>query len=485
MSRTMTDTRPILLWFRRDLRLSDHPALHEAASSGRPVIPVFLNDEGVDALGAAPMMRIGMAAEALARSLRALGSRLTFRQGPAGEALGLLAEQTGAGAVWLTRHHDPVSRATDRSVKAALAGSGVELRAFPGQLLHDPDALRTGTGKPFRVYTPFRKALMRTDPGEPLPAPSRLLAPERWPDSDALEDWRLAAPMRRGAEIVARWQRPGEAGARERLEQFMAKRLDAYAEARDFPGRDGSSRLSENLTVGEIGPRVLWALGREALGRGSPGAERFLGEVAWRDFCYHLLWHSPEIATEHWKPGFTGFPWQREGPLATAWTRGMTGIPFVDAGMREMWVTGRMNNRARMIAASLLTKQMLTDWRLGQAVFADCLTDWDPANNAVNWQWVAGSGPDASPFFRIYNPETQARDYDPEGAYLRAWIAEGRAEPSDTALDFFRVVPRSWRLSPDEPYPEPVIDLAQARAAALAAFRSRIRDREDQVADGA
>jgi deoxyribodipyrimidine photo-lyase len=163
----------------------------------------------------------------------------------------------------------------------------------------------------------------------------------------------------------------------------------------------------------------------------------------------------------------------------------MTGIPFVDAGMREMWVTGRMNNRARMIAASLLTKQMLTDWRLGQAVFADCLTDWDPANNAVNWQWVAGSGPDASPFFRIYNPEAQARDYDPEGAYVRAWIAEGQANPPDTALDFFRAVPRSWGLSPDAPYPEPVIDLKRAREEALAAFRSRVRDREGQAAEGA
>lgn len=480
----MSDARPILLWFRRDLRLSDHPALHEAAATGRPVIPVFLRDEGVEALGAAPMMRIGMAAAALAAALEGLGSRLTFQAGPAAEALGRLVEETGAGAVWLTQPHDPASRETDRSVAAALKDRA-ELRAFPGQLLHDPDALRTGTGNPFRVYAPFLKALLRTDPGEPLPAPSRLAAPERWPASDRLEDWRLDAPMNRGAAVVGSWQRPGEAGARERLDRFVAERIEGYAVARDFPGQDGSSRLSENLTVGEIGPRTIWALGREAQARGATGAERFLGEVAWRDFCYHLVWHEPRITTEHWKPGFTEFPWAAGGPLAEAWTQGRTGVPFVDAGMREMWVTGRMNNRARMIAASVLTKQMLTDWRVGQAVFADCLTDWDPANNAVNWQWVAGSGPDASPFFRIYNPASQSERFDPEAAYARAWIAEGQAAAPATALSFFEAVPRSWGLDPGAPYPQAVIDHPRAREAALAAFRSRVRDRDAGAVRGA
>lgn len=467
---------PILLWFRRDLRLSDHPALHAAAATGRPVIPVFLHDEGLR-IGAAPLLRIGMAAEALARDLAARGSRLTLRRGPAAEALrGLLAD-TGATALWWTRHHDPVARAADRAVRAALGGRA-ELRDFPGQLLHDPESLRTGAGNPFRVYAPFRKALLRTDPGEPLPAPSRLPAPAAWPASDRLADWRLDAPMDRGAAVVAPWQRPGEAGARERLDRFVETRLGAYAEARDFPGRDGSSRLSENLTVGEISARTLWSAARAALERGSPGAEKFMGEVAWRDFCWHLLWHDPHVAEDHWKPGFAGFPWATSGPLLAAWTRGRTGFPFIDAGLREMWVTGRMNNRARMIAASFLTKQALTDWRAGQAVFADCLSDWDAANNAVNWQWVAGSGPDAAPFFRIYNPASQSEQFDSDGAYARAWIAEGQEDPPATALAFFEAVPRSWGLSPADPYPAPVLSLPEAREAALATFRARLKGAE-------
>lgn len=470
-----TDRSPILLWFRRDLRLADHPALHAAARAGRPVIPVFLCDEVVEAMGAAPRMRTGMAVEALARDLERLGSRLVLRRGAAVEALGRLVAETGAGAVWCTRLSDPEARRRDGAVEAWLRGAGLGWEAHPGFLLHDPEALRTGAGTPYRVFGAFQRALRRVEPGEALPAPARLAAPASWPGSDRLGDWRLGAAMDRGGPIVAAWQSPGEARARERLERFVAERIGGYAAARDRMGEDGSSRLSENLTYGEIGAGTCWRAGLGALERGEAGAERFLGELAWRDFSHHLLWHSPELATDHWRAEWRSFPWDRDGesPLARAWRRGRTGVPLVDAAMREMYVTGRMHNRGRMVAASLLTKHMMTDWRVGAAWFADCLTDWDPASNAVNWQWVAGSGPDASPFFRVFNPETQRKSFDPAGAYGRMWIAEGQAEPPPSALSYFDAVPRSWGLSPRDPYPEPVLDLAAGREAALAAFRAR------------
>jgi deoxyribodipyrimidine photo-lyase len=472
---TPTDHSPLILWFRRDLRLSDHPALHAAAGAGRPIIPVFLCDEGVEALGAAPRMRIGLSIAALSRDLEGRGSRLILRRGAALPILRTLLAETGARAVSWTRLHDPLSRTRDKAVAEALRADGVEVKVCPGHLLHEPEKVRTGTGGGYKVYGPFFRTIRGLDPGEPLPAPSRLAPPRSWPAGDRLEDWRLDAAMNRGGPIVAAWQRPGEAGARERLDRFLSERIGAYAAARERPAQDGSSRLSENLTHGEMSARTCWHAGLRALEQGEDGAETFLRELAWRDFSHHLLFQSPEIATDHWRPEWRRFPWAREADSAhlQAWQRGRTGIRIVDAAMREMYVTGRMHNRARMIAASLLTKHMMTDWRVGLKWFEDCLTDWDPAANAVNWQWVAGSGPDASPFFRIFNPESQAKSYDREGDYERMWIAEGQQNPPETALSYFEAVPRGWRLSPSDPYPQPVLNLAVARDAALEAFRAQ------------
>jgi deoxyribodipyrimidine photo-lyase len=239
--------------------------------------------------------------------------------------------------------------------------------------------------------------------------------------------------------------------------------------------------LSDSLSVGEIGPRTCWSLAVDALERAPDGAEQFLRELAWRDFAHHLLWHSPEMDREHWRPAWKGIGWstnERE-PLVLAWRQGRTGFPIVDAAMREMWVTGRMHNRARMIVASLLTKHMMVDWRVGLRVFEDCLTDWDPANNAVNWQWVAGSGPDAAPFFRIYNPESQAQTWDADRTYVRRWIAEGQTVPTSEAVSFFEAVPRSWRLDPLHAYPAPILDLAVARDVALTTFRAKFKGRAE------
>jgi deoxyribodipyrimidine photo-lyase len=471
----MADDRPIILWFRRDLRLADHPALVAAAESGRPVIPLFILDEVVEAHGAAPKWRLGLGVAHFAERLEALGSRLILRRGRALEVLRQVVAETGAGAVYWSRLYDPEAVARDTGVKSGLKEQGIEARSFPGHLLFDPWTVQTGQGGFYRVYTPFWKALRNRDPGAPLPAPARLRAPGRWPETDALADWRMGAAMRRGAGVVARHLRVGEAAAQERLAAFLDGPVKDYATAREFPAESATSRLSENLTCGEIGPRLIWQAAQRPLQEGGRGAETFLKELVWREFAYHLVHHSPQITTRNWRAGWERFPWSMdEGtPEVLAWKQGRTGIEFVDAAMREMYVTGTMHNRARMIAASFLTKHLMVHWRIGQRWFEDCLVDWDPASNAMGWQWVAGCGPDAAPYFRIFNPDTQAGNFDRQGAYRDAWIAEGRRHPAETALSYFRAVPESWGLSPGDPYPAPVVDLAQGRTRALSAYENR------------
>lgn len=469
------DRRPILIWFRRDLRLGDHPALAEAASSGRPVIPVFLHDEVVEDLGAAPRFRLGLGVEALEAALAARGSRLILRRGPALGTLRALLAETGAGAVWWSRLYDPDARRRDEAVKAALPGEGIEARSFAGHLLFEPWTVETKTGGFYKVFTPLWKAVRDRDPGAPLPAPGRIPAPEAWPATNRLADWDMGRAMRRARDVVAAHLTVGEGAAADRLAGFVEEGIDAYAEARDLPARPGTSGLSENLTHGEISPRACWAAGLRARQEGRAGAETFLKELVWREFAYHLLHHTPHIVARNWRPEWDAFPWGTDAttPEVRAWQRGRTGIPFVDAAMREMYVTGRMHNRARMIAASYLTKHLLTHWKIGADWFADCLVDWDPASNAMGWQWAAGSGPDAAPYFRVFNPETQAARFDPKGEYLRRWIAEGQTHPPATALSYFDAIPRAWGMAPDDPYPAPVVGAAEGRARALAAYEGR------------
>jgi len=470
----MAETSPILLWFRRDLRLSDHPALAAAAATGRPVIPVFLLDEVVETLGAAPKWRLGLGVEHFAGRLAGIGSRLVLRRGRALDALRALAAETGAGAVWWTRLYDPAARTRDEAAKAGLKALGLEARSFPGHVLHEPWAVETGQGGFYRVYTPYWRAVRDRDPGGPLPAPARLAAPASWPESDDLAAWRLGAAMRRGAAVVARHVNVGEDAAQARLAEFVARRIDRYAEARDFPAERGTSRLSENLACGEISVRACWHAGRRALEEGKAGAETFLKELVWRDFAWHLVYHTPHIIERNWREEWEGFPWNEDDgrPEVVSWKRGRTGVEFVDAAMREMYVTGTMHNRARMIVASYLTKNLMTHWRIGQKWFEDCLIDWDPASNAMGWQWTAGSGPDAAPYFRVFNPETQAERFDPGRRYRRAWIAEGQPAPPETALSYFDAIPRNWGMTPADPYPAPVVDAAEGRRRALAAYGS-------------
>jgi deoxyribodipyrimidine photo-lyase len=468
----MTDA-PLILWFRRDLRLADQPMLAAAVATGRPLLPVFILDPETAALGAAPKWRLGLAVAAFQQALEGIGLRLTLRRGPALPALQTLADEVGAGGVWWSRLYDPTSVARDTGVKAGLKAAGVEAKSFAGHLLHEPWTVETGAGGFYRVFTPYWRSIRGRDVAAPTAPVRAARSLADWPATDGLDDWRLGAAMRRGAAVVARYQHVGEAAALAKLETFLDGPVNRYPVTRDLPGVEGTSRLSENLTYGEIGVRTVWHAGMRALHEGHAGAETFLREIGWREFSYHLIHHTPHIATTNWKPEWDAFPWRGDTADAERWRRGMTGEPFVDAAMREMYVTGTMHNRGRMIVASYLTKHLLTDWRVGLRWFEDCLTDWDPAANAMGWQWAAGSGPDAAPYFRIFNPATQVEKFDADRAYRRRFIAEMSPRPGPDALAFFAAAPISWQMDPKAPYPKPLIDLAEGRALALAAYGAR------------
>ncbi|RXV64879.1 deoxyribodipyrimidine photolyase [Roseovarius sp. A46] len=470
----MSDQRPVIVWLRRDLRLSDNPALRAACAAGGPVIPVFIHDDSVASLGAAPKWRLGLSVASLARDLEARGSRLILRRGDAAEVIVALVAETGAGAVHWSRLYDPVSIARDGAIKAMLKARGIDAQSHNSHLLFEPWTVETGTGGFYKVYSPMWRAVKDREVPEPAPAPARIPAPAAWPASDALADWRMGAAMDRGAEVCLPHQCVGEQAAQGRLGGFVAEVIGPYKDTRNNPAVSGTSNLSENLTYGEISPRQCWHAGLRALHEGKRGAEHWLKELVWREFAYHLMYHTPQILSRNWREGWDAFPWT-EGRAADVlrWKQGRTGIPFVDAAMREMYVTGRMHNRARMNVASYLTKHMMVHWRVGMDWFAECLTDWDPASNAMGWQWTAGCGPDAAPYFRIFNPETQLAKFDPEGGYARAWIAEGQARPPTTALSYFDAIPRRWGLAPGDPYPAPLIGLAEGRKSALAAYEAR------------
>jgi deoxyribodipyrimidine photo-lyase len=468
----MQDRSPILLWFRRDLRLGDHAALTAACASGRAVIPVFIHDDLSEALGAAPKWRLGLGLAALGAQLQDKASRLILRRTPkALEALQDLIRETGAGAVYWSRLYDPQAVARDSDIKSALKDQGIEARSFGGHLLFEPWNVATQTGGYYKVYSPFWKTVKSRDVAAPRPAPDDLCPPRDWPQSDVLADWQMGRAMHRGAAVVRPFVQLGEAAAQHRLGHFIDDIVQGYRESRDVPAADGTSLLAENLSLGEISPHHCWHAGLRALQEGKQGAETFLKELVWREFAYHLMHHTPHILDRNWRQEWHGFPWQSaaDAPEVLAWKQGRTGIRFVDAAMRELYVTGRMHNRARMIVASYLTKHLMTDWRIGMQWFADCLIDWDPASNAMGWQWTAGCGPDAAPYFRVFNPDTQARKFDPKGIYLNRWIAEGAADPHADALAFFEACPRRWALDAAARYPMPVVALDQGRNRALAA----------------
>ncbi len=458
---------PNLVWLRRDLRLADNPALSFAAATGRAVIPFFVDDERH--LGGAARWWRGRSLAALAADLEARGSRLILRQGDALDQIMSLAELTKVGALHFNRRLEPQGLSVDAKIVTALRAAGVETVEHHGNRLHEPWALKTLKGDPFRVFTPFWRRLAENyRPPVPCPIPSKLTAPLSWPhsiDTAALEE---RAPWTAG--MTTQW-RPGEAGAQAMFQRLTGKLAD-YGTHRDRPDIEGTSRLSPHLAWGEISVHDLW----RKLARDSAAVENgFLRELGWRDFNSHLLYHFPRLPVQSWNAQFDGFPFHENPQQFAAWCKGLTGYPIVDAGMRELWTTGWMHNRVRMIVASFLIKDQLIDWREGEKWFWDTLVDADLAQNAGNWQWVAGSGADAAPYFRIFNPTTQGIRYDPEGTYVRRWVPELAKLPAKiihapAAAAFSDLSAANVRLGRD--YPWPVIDHAKARERALATYKA-------------
>jgi deoxyribodipyrimidine photo-lyase len=471
----MIDKTPIILWFRRDLRLGDHPALTEACNSGRPVVPLFINDEVVAGQGAAPRFRLGLSVASLRDSLADKGSRLILRRGDALTVLRDVIRETGAGAVYWSRLNDPISKTRDIAVKTGMKGDCIDAVSFRGHLLFEPWDVETKTGGFYKVYTPLWKSVRERELPDILPTPGQIPAPESWPASDVLDDWAMGADMQRGHDVVLPHCTVGECAASRRLEAFIAHRVVDYIAARDIPGVKGTSGLSENITYGEISPLACWRAGWRALHDGKSDAEVFLKELVWREFAYHLVHHTPRITTANWREDWDAFPWNTDEWLAEvkAWKQGRTGIRFVDAAMRELQVTGTMHNRGRMIVASYLTKHLMCHWKIGLDWFEDQLIDWDPASNAMGWQWSAGSGPDATPYFRVFNPVTQLDKFDKKRDYAKAWLAEDYKAPSKTALSFYDAIPLHWNMQPTDCYPDPIVSAEDGRKAALAAYKDR------------
>lgn len=468
----MFPSSPLIVLFRSDLRLADHPALAMAARGGRPVIPVFVFDEGNRHAmpGAASRWWLHHSLERLSEALGALGSRLILRRGNASRVLPDLVRETGAGGVLCSRSHEPRQRAVERLVVRA----GVRLKLFAGNHLFEPGTVLTRNSGPYRVFTPFHKACLDAPaPAAPMPAPTALAAPARWPACDALADWNLlpAAPDWAGG-LRETWT-PGEAAATRRLETFLDRTAADYGGARDLPAGDGTSRLSPFLHFGEVSARQAWHAAIHHPEAGGAGVTAFLRELMWREFSCHLLYHFPEMTHRPLRREFEAFPWDHDGDALRAWQRGVTGYPIVDAGMRQLWHTGWMHNRVRMIAASFLVKDLRLDWRLGAAWFLDTLVDADAANNSCGWQWVAGCGTDAAPYFRVFNPALQARKFDPEGRYVRRWIPELGNIPDPYVAEPWTMTPASREtmgLGLGQSYPDRIVDHVEARKRALAAF---------------
>lgn len=462
-----------LVWFRQDLRTDDNPALAFAAARG-PVVPVYILEEGGADWppGGASRWWLHGSLAALARSL----GGLVMRRGDPRRLIPELAGAVGADCVVWNRCYEPAAIARDTALKADLSAAGLEVQSFNGALVAEPWEMATKSGGPFKVFTPFWNALRQRGTAAPLAAPPAELA--SIPSGDRLEDWALRPTT---PDWAAGWSglwQPGEAGAKARLAAFLQADLAGYAALRDRPDRENVSRLSPHLHFGELSPRRLWAAVRAVADR-DPGlardAEKFLSELAWREFSSHLLYHFPQLSEANWKEAFDAYPWRDDAGDLTAWQRGRTGYPLVDAGMRELWQTGYMHNRVRMVAASFLIKHLRIDWRVGEAWFWDTLVDADLANNAASWQWVAGSGADASPYFRIFNPVAQGRKFDPEGAYVRRWCPELANMPDahiHAPFEAPREVLNAAGVVLGETYPLPIVDHAKARAAALAGYEA-------------
>lgn len=469
------DRPATLVWFRLDLRLADNDAVGAAVRGGGPVVPVYIWDPDLELPwppGAASRWWLHRSLASLDRSLRARGSRLVIRRGPAGPALAELARTVGATRVVLSRRFEPAVAARDAGIVRDLASEGIRAEQVRGNVLFEPVEIRTQAGGPFQVFTPFWNATQAMPGGVAAvrAAPRRIPPPHRWPSSLAITDLGLEPGVEWDGGLRDAWS-PGEAGARAALRRFVRQPLRGYETGRDLPGIAGTSRLSPHLHFGELSARAVWHAAMAAQHR--PGAIAFVRELGWREFAVHLLHHFPKTPEQPLRAQFRAFPWRTDARQLRAWQRGRTGYPIVDAGMRELWATGWMHNRVRMIVASFLVKHLLLPWQRGAEWFWDTLVDADLANNTLGWQWTAGCGADAAPFFRIFNPVLQGEKFDRDGSYVRRWVPELAGLPDG-------VLHKPWTATREQceaagvvlgrTYPRPIVDHATARGRALAAF---------------
>jgi deoxyribodipyrimidine photo-lyase len=470
---------PVILWFRRNLRLHDNLALCAAADTGRPVVPVYISDD-LDA-GGASCWWLHHSLRALDAALREHGSGLVVRNGEPAEVLPELVDATGAEAVYFSRRYEPQARAQESSIEKALDGR-CEISGFRDGVIRHPDSVMTQSGTPYKVFTPFWKAASAPgEPEQPRSRPAQLDTTTAGLDSGNIDDLELLPVGPDWAGGLRETWAPGEKGASERLDAACAIAGD-YDEHRDRPDLEGTSRLSPHLHFGELSPRQVWHDVRSATAAsGQKGADALLRQLYWRDFSTYLLYHFPRLPDEPLREEFRQFPWTDDPEGLEAWQRGRTGYPIVDAGMRQLWATGWMHNRVRMIVASFLVKDLLVPWQAGADWFLDTLVDADLANNSASWQWVAGCGTDAAPYFRIFNPVLQGKKFDPMGDYVRRWVPELARLPA-------KLIQEPWKASLDEQqsanvmigedYPEPIVDHGAARDLALEAYRA-IRKEND------
>ncbi len=455
---------PVIVWFRLDLRLADNPALAAAIERGSAIIPVFIwtpEEEGPWPSGAASRWWLHHSLRELQTALSRFGSKLIVRRGPTVETLLALAAESGARSILWNRRYEPDMIARDQDVERRLSADGIAAQSYPGNLLFEPGTIMNASGKPFQVFTAFWRACLAMPATAPLiPAPRQIAAPPAWPVSLAIEDLGLEPGIDWAAGLRETWQ-PGEPGALKHWETFLSGAAGAYSTGRDRPDHRGTSRLSPHLHFGEISARQIW--------HAAWGHDDWLRQLAWREFSHHLLFHFPQTPREPLRAEFRAFPWRVDAKGLDAWTRGQTGYPLVDAGMRELWHTGWMHNRVRMVVASFLVKHLMIHWQEGAAWFRDTLVDADLANNTMGWQWSAGCGADAAPYFRIFNPVIQGEKFDPDGAYVRSWVPELRHVPAQW-------IHKPWK-SPIavKDYPPPIVDHDFARKRALAPYRAGTR----------
>lgn len=460
-----------LLWFRQDLRLTDNPALHAAVRAGIPIIPLYIYsppEEGSWPIGEASRWWLHRSLEALDASLQTKGSRLILEAGPTLEILEQYIRSRQVKHIYWNRRYEPEALKRDQHIQKHLQGLGVEVQVFNASLLRQPEDIKTQSGTPFQVFTAYWNAFLKApDIESPLSAPRSIPAPDSWPKSKSLSSLELNPKIAWDAGLRKMWK-PGEQSASNHLKQLLKQTLQNYKTTRDLPAMTGTSRLSPYLHFGEISPRQIWHTVCSQYPQGINGAQEgaltYLKELVWREFAYHLLVHFPHTTDKPLREQFARFPWQKNAKALRAWQTGQTGYPIVDAGMRELWTTGWMHNRVRMIVASFLVKHLRISWNSGAKWFWDTLVDADLASNTLGWQWSAGCGADAAPYFRIFNPILQGEKFDPKGEYVKRWVPELAGVET-------RWIHSPW-LSPQPPkdYPSPMVDHPVARKQALIAF---------------